>query len=321
MANYWIKLYHEVLHDPKMGNLSDHLWRRCIEAFLLAGEHGADGTLPKTEHMAWTLHTDVASLTADLEALAEGGIVSPTGDGGWMVTNFAKRQKAMSGPERAQRYRMQKRQGVRCSDDGATDEKPSRNDPLPGRHVDNNDGTTGASRHDNESLRDRDTELDIELELEQEHRRSPDDAGDVFPAAPEGVLEPAAVAEIAQLWESGTGRSVSSRDRAAIDDLMEEHGHELVLYAYREAARRRRMTLPYVRGVLKNAGSRGVSMARAAPAPPAGSTGQAGQTRDPWGNLPDVIRVRNWTDGSVRTVRVRGRNGDNNGQSAEQPTS
>lgn len=41
-AKYWIKLYHEILHDPKMGRLPDNLWRRCIELFLLAGELGAE---------------------------------------------------------------------------------------------------------------------------------------------------------------------------------------------------------------------------------------------------------------------------------------
>ena len=28
MGSYWIKLYHEVLNDPKMGRLPDRLWRR-----------------------------------------------------------------------------------------------------------------------------------------------------------------------------------------------------------------------------------------------------------------------------------------------------
>jgi len=37
-GNYWIKLYIEILHDAKMGAMSDRLWRRTIEMFLLAGE-------------------------------------------------------------------------------------------------------------------------------------------------------------------------------------------------------------------------------------------------------------------------------------------
>ena len=39
-SKYWIKLYHEVLDDPKMARLPDRLYRRCIEVFLLAGKSG-----------------------------------------------------------------------------------------------------------------------------------------------------------------------------------------------------------------------------------------------------------------------------------------
>ena len=38
----WIKLYLEILDDPKMDLLPDWLWRRAIELFLLAGENGND---------------------------------------------------------------------------------------------------------------------------------------------------------------------------------------------------------------------------------------------------------------------------------------
>jgi hypothetical protein len=45
-ARFWIKLYLEILDDPKMGRLPDHLWRRAVELFLLAGRAGNDGALP-----------------------------------------------------------------------------------------------------------------------------------------------------------------------------------------------------------------------------------------------------------------------------------
>jgi len=38
MSKLWIKLYHEILDDPKMCKLSDRLYRRVMELFLLAGE-------------------------------------------------------------------------------------------------------------------------------------------------------------------------------------------------------------------------------------------------------------------------------------------
>ena len=42
-SRYWIKLYHEILEDPKMGRLSDRQFRRVIELFLLAGDCEMDG--------------------------------------------------------------------------------------------------------------------------------------------------------------------------------------------------------------------------------------------------------------------------------------
>ena len=52
---FWIKLYLEILDDPKMGLLPDWLWRRAIELFLLAGENGNDGLLQPVTDLAWRL--------------------------------------------------------------------------------------------------------------------------------------------------------------------------------------------------------------------------------------------------------------------------
>ena len=107
-AKYWIKLYHEILRDPKMGRLPDRTWRRAIELFLLAGESGDDGLLPDTDDIAWQLRVDAETLQADLETLAEHGIVTETEDG-WLVTNFEARQGPVPGSERVARYRERKR--------------------------------------------------------------------------------------------------------------------------------------------------------------------------------------------------------------------
>jgi len=101
MKRQWIKLYLEIMDDPKMGRLSDHLWRRTIELFLLAGENDADGLLPSVEDMAWRLRAAADELTADLQSLK--GIVELTSDG-WLVTKFKDRQYSES-YERVKRYR------------------------------------------------------------------------------------------------------------------------------------------------------------------------------------------------------------------------
>ena len=103
-SNYWLKLYHEILHDPKMIRLSDRLYRRTIELFALAGECGGSGDLPSTEDIAVHLRMDTEHLETDLIELAAVGIVSQV-DGIWNVTNFEKRQSPATGAERQARFR------------------------------------------------------------------------------------------------------------------------------------------------------------------------------------------------------------------------
>ena len=91
-SRYWIKLYHEILDDPKMGRLPDALFRRAIELFLIAGENGCDGGLPALADMAWRLRADEIDLMAQMEDLEALNILSRDAQGGWRVTHFAKRQ-------------------------------------------------------------------------------------------------------------------------------------------------------------------------------------------------------------------------------------
>jgi len=104
-SKYWIKLYHEVLHDPKMGRLPDRLWRRTIELFLMAGERDQGGWLPDVADMAWTFRMEPAELEADLEALQNGPSIVTKDEGGWFVTKFARRQAPVSAVERKRRQR------------------------------------------------------------------------------------------------------------------------------------------------------------------------------------------------------------------------
>lgn len=103
-ASYWIKLYLEVLEDPKMGTLPDSLWRRFIELCLLAGKEGRGGNLPDTQKLAWVLRMDNDKLQADIEQLAQTGMIQAV-PGGWFVVNFAKRQEPVTGKERVAQYR------------------------------------------------------------------------------------------------------------------------------------------------------------------------------------------------------------------------
>ena len=106
-SEYWVKLYHEILHDPKMGRLSDRAWRRVVELYLLAGENDGTGNIPDTADLAWTLRADTDELEAELQELTKIDVVRKT-ETGWFVVHFAARQAPSSSTERSRRYRDKK---------------------------------------------------------------------------------------------------------------------------------------------------------------------------------------------------------------------
>lgn len=157
MTGYWIKLYIEVIDDPKMALLPDRLWRRAVELFLLAGKNGQDGTLPSVRNMAWMLRMKEDELRDDLIQLARVGIVCETLPDDWFVVNFSKRQASRTDAERkaSQREREKSRQ----------------------YHGDGHDNGAGASQPVTQI--NRLTERDTETDTEREGRAFPDaDAGE-----------------------------------------------------------------------------------------------------------------------------------------------
>jgi DnaD/phage-associated family protein len=103
-ATYWIKLYYEILGDKKMARMDDHLWRRTVELFLLAGENEKQGELPSMKDICWSLRSESGLLHVDLDELKDLGIVSEK-DGVWTVVNFAKRQAPSANAKRQKKYR------------------------------------------------------------------------------------------------------------------------------------------------------------------------------------------------------------------------
>jgi hypothetical protein len=107
VADYWMKLYIEVLDDPKMATLPDRIWRRIIELFLCAKRLGNDGHLPPTEQLAWMLRLSVEELTKDMNQIQPTGIVIPE-ETGWFIPKFMERQAAVSDRERKSQERVRK---------------------------------------------------------------------------------------------------------------------------------------------------------------------------------------------------------------------
>lgn len=104
-SRYWIKLYHEILDDPKMGRLPAALFRRTIELFLMAGDYDREGQLPPPADIAWRLRVPEDILRAQMEALREVEILSRDENDGWVVTHFRERQAAEPTSLRSRRYR------------------------------------------------------------------------------------------------------------------------------------------------------------------------------------------------------------------------
>jgi DnaD/phage-associated family protein len=104
MADYWMKLYIEILDDPKMAVMPDRVWRRTIELFLVAKKLNKDGHLPETRQIAWLLRMSPDDLELDMTQIASTGIIVKEIDG-WFIPNFIKRQSAVGGAERVSQFR------------------------------------------------------------------------------------------------------------------------------------------------------------------------------------------------------------------------
>lgn len=104
MKRTWIKLYTEILHDPKMGRLSPREWQIAVQLFLLAAELDQDGALPAVEDISWNLRIDANELVSVLGTLSAVKIVHQADDG-WVVTHFKERQYS-EGYERVKRFRI-----------------------------------------------------------------------------------------------------------------------------------------------------------------------------------------------------------------------
>lgn len=123
-SKYWIKLYLEILNDRKVARLTTHLRWRMIECFLLAGDHQADGLLPKLEDSAWLLRVDETDLEKDWQQLAEAGILKKTKQG-WVVINYQKRQAAATSTERWQEWQKRQMQGRKSNVSQTTNNQSS----------------------------------------------------------------------------------------------------------------------------------------------------------------------------------------------------
>ncbi len=111
-ALHWLKLYHEILDDPKMTQLSDRLWRRAIELFIVASKTRREthlGRLPPLEEIAWHLRLPTEEVEADLVELAAKTRIVELRNGHWVVRKFSQRQAPSDAKDRTQAWRERQR--------------------------------------------------------------------------------------------------------------------------------------------------------------------------------------------------------------------
>ena len=114
MGYYYLKLHYDLLYDPKVNRLPVNLRWRFIQALLLAGELDEDGFLPvDMGEVAWTLREEETAVTSEFSQLAQAHLLElkldEDGNERWFVTNFAKRQRALSDSERKAKSRARKK--------------------------------------------------------------------------------------------------------------------------------------------------------------------------------------------------------------------
>lgn len=107
-SKFWIKVYTETLHDPKIMRLPEFMRWRFIALLLLAGENDQAGLLPPVSDIAWHLHLDEPQVEETLSALSLVGVVATQPDG-WLVVNFEKRQAPSESAQRVQKWREKQR--------------------------------------------------------------------------------------------------------------------------------------------------------------------------------------------------------------------
>ena len=145
-SKYWLKLYHEIIDDPKMGRLPDNLWRRFIELLCMAGEMDMDGRLPAIHDIAWRLRIEEESLKIEFDQMARIGLIDFINkplDEHWVVVNFSKRQRAQTASERGKIFRDRQRKQTYYEDKTLTERNT--NDTFADKDIDIDKEEEGAT--------------------------------------------------------------------------------------------------------------------------------------------------------------------------------
>jgi len=108
MAGYWLKLYTEVLNDPKYHKLSDNAKVGMFELMLVAKEFDKDGLLPSIEDIAFYTRRSVDWWVPVSDELTAIKFLVVDRELNASIRKFAERQAFVSATERSRQYRAAK---------------------------------------------------------------------------------------------------------------------------------------------------------------------------------------------------------------------
>ncbi len=120
----WIKLFTDILKDPRLGRQTDAIQMRYIQLQLIAGECDARGALIDRDYpldemdLAWRLRKPVDQLRDELQTLLDLGLLErnadpAAGESFWIVVNFALEQGRTKEDKRAEWRIRQRRRRTR----------------------------------------------------------------------------------------------------------------------------------------------------------------------------------------------------------------
>ena len=244
----WIKLHLDIIDDPKMGRLTDRLFRRAIELFLLAGKsNNNDGVLPPIEDIAWMLRVDEHILSYDLLVLQAVNIVHQIENGIWIVTHFSERQDADTPAERVSNHRKNKTKHYKSFNDGVTYRYTMRNENETNSNVDKD--------KDKEVEKESEVEAEVEAEAQKEIAAADFASGksekrEKTPSQKPDYEKEAEIGAVFREYEANIG-ALTPMIAERISDLLDHYPRDWISAAIREAVAHEARNLKYVEAILK----------------------------------------------------------------------
>jgi hypothetical protein len=132
-SNYWLKLFHETIYDPKIMMRSPSARLRWYECLCLAGDYDRDGELPPIESMVYVFRISEDQLKKELVELVDTGLFTFENNI-YYITNWRSRQAAMKPVERTSRMRRNEKKQEYY--EPVTEVKRECNEVVTNRHTD-----------------------------------------------------------------------------------------------------------------------------------------------------------------------------------------